>query len=312
MLRNNKKLAVRQVIFYAVCLLGVLATILSACASQTVTPTLLSVNTLTQSRPSETSTPNPTKTLLPSPTITATPRPNKYTILSSEFDVPKSCLAAYPTSNETYRISFDQNWIAANCSLYQELVMSNKISGKQLKVRYKEIESGVPENFSLRPLSWSSGNRYLYFTTRCCNSDDRKNSNGSLYRFDLEKESWTLLVRGLYEPLYFFSLDGERYIYLNHHKKEDDYYPEYLEIVMIDASLDKGKKVVLKDYIGPIEETPSYKWSANSDKFGIIIERINFGGDYTWTESKLLMIDFNYWAMELLDKFDGTNLLGDK
>ena len=312
MLRKNIKLTVGQVIFYAVCLLGVLATILSACASQTVTPTLLSVNTLTQSKPSETSTPNPTKTLLPSPTITATPRPSKYTILSSEFDIPKSCVVAYPTANETYRISIDQNWIAANCSLYQELVMSNKVSGKQVKVRYKEIETKVPENFLLRPLSWSSDNRYLYFTTRCCDPDDRENSNGSLYRYDLEKESWTILVRGLYKPFYFFSPDGERYVHLNHHTKENWFYPEYLEINMVDVLLDKNKRVVLKGVIGPLEDSPNYEWSATGDKFGIVLDRIYFGGDYSWLEPELLLIDFNYWAMELLDKFDGTNLLGDK
>lgn len=312
MFRKSKNPAMRQAIFYAICLLGVLATILSACTSQIGTPTLLYVNTLTPPRPSKTSTPNPTKTLQPATTITATPRPNKYTILSSEFDVPKSCLTAYPTSNETYRISIDQNWIAANCSLYQELVMSNKVSGKQIKVRYKDIESEVSDNFLIYPLSWSSDNRYLYFTTRCCESDDHESSNGSLYRFDLEQGSWILLVRGLYEPLYFFSPDGERYIYINHHIKETDFYPEYLDIVMVDVPLNKGKKVVLKNFIGPFESSPNYEWSATGDKLGIVLDRINFGGDYTWLESELLIIDFNYWAMELLDKFDGTNLLGNK
>lgn len=308
MLDKTKTTKVRQAIFHAVCSLGILATTLSACASQTVISTPFSTNTLTSTKPSITSTSDPTKTLRPTSTITATPRPSKFTILSSEFDVPKSCLVAYPTVNETYQISIDQNWIAANCSLYQELVMSNKVSGNQIKVRYKEIEPKVPENFSLRPLSWSNDNKYLYFTSRCCNPDNRENSNGSLYRFDLEEGFWTLLVHGLYEPFYFFSSDGNRYIYLNHHKKENDYYPEYLEIVMIDVSLNKGKKIVLKDYIGPIENSPSYKWSASNDKFAIFIDKITFGGDYTMLESDLLIINFDTFVMEFVDGVDFTRL----
>lgn len=189
--------------------------------------------------------------------------------------------------------------------------MSNKVSGKQIKIRYKEIESEVPDNFLLRPLSWSSDNRYLYFTTRCCNSDDRENNNGSLYRFDLEQESWILLVRGLYEPFYFFSPDGERFVYLNHHIREHYFYPEYLEINMVDVLLNKSKRVVLKGLIGPFENSPNYEWSATTGKFGIVLDRIYFGGDHTWLEAELLLIDFNYWGMELFDKFDGTNLLGE-
>ncbi len=144
-------------------ILGFVATFILACSSErSVIPTLNIFPTQTQFP--KTVTPIFSETPRPTLTITTTPTIDKIAALASEFNVPGVCLF-------TYLVSSDQNWIGADCSLYRELIIANKSAEKNISLPYQEIEKEVSTNFSTRPLSWSSDNRYLYFTTRCCNSE---------------------------------------------------------------------------------------------------------------------------------------------
>jgi len=271
-----------------------------ACGSEiSVAPTIDILPTQTQFSETVTpifsKTPNPSLTPRPTSTITATPTIDKITVLVSEFNVPAVCLF-------TYLVSDDQNWIGTNCSLSKELIIANKLAEKKFILQYQEFEKNVPANFSIRPLSWSSDNRYLYFTTRCCDYDDSYNSNGSLYRFDIEKESWGIVVNAIYKPFYFFSDDGERYVYLNHHPLEDENGFEELEIGMVDILSNNSKRVVLKYYWG--YDTPEYMWSSDGKQFSIVLHKItaiHYSTIDITTETKevRLNIDFNRWYMEL-------------
>lgn len=269
-------------------ILGLVAISIVACTSNVnATPTFRVLPTRTQIP--RTVTPIPSETPRPTLTITITPTVDKIAALASEFNVPGVCLF-------NYRISKDRNWIGTDCSLYRELIVANKSMAKNIILPYQEIEKDTPTYFSTRPLSWSSDNRYLYFTTRCCEYDDSSNSNGSLYRFDSEEESWNILVQAVDEPFYFFSDDGERYIYLNHHPLE------HLEIGMVDVLSNKSKRLVLKYYRGPLYETPEYTWSSDGDEFSIVLEKIVTISPHTiGTEEVLLKIDFKQWNMELVE-----------
>jgi len=278
--------------------LGLIALFVVACSPGiNVTPPINTLPTQPQFSktvtPLSSKTPNPSITPRPTSTITATPTIDKITVLASEFKVPALCLFTSLVSN-------DQNWIAANCPMSKELLIVNKSTGKKIILLYQEIEKEVPTYFAILPLSWSSDNRYLYFTTRCCNDYLSDSSNGSLYRFDIEGESWSILVRAVYEPFYFFSDDGERYVYLNHYPLESSGYPEELEIGMVDVLSNKNKRVVLKYYWGPIYITPEYTWSSNGDEFSIVLEKIVTIHPHTiGTENVRLKIDFKQWYMEL-------------
>lgn len=268
---------------------------IAGCAAQQVpSPKESPTNIPTTMLPSATNTLRPTTTPRPTPLSTVTPKPNTAPAYAVEFNVPRSCLSFYT-------ISSDQDWIAGDCQLYGELILSNKTSGKQIQIRYKDIDPGFPENFSMRPLSWASDNRYLYFTTRCCNPDDRDNSNGALYRFDIDEHTWSMLIRAVYKPFYFFSPDGEKYVYLNHYSAEGAIYPEHLEIGMVDVPLNKNKRIVLQNYIGPIESRPEIKWSKSGNKFAVILNSVIYEGDSTWLDPGILIVDFNRWEMELHD-----------
>jgi hypothetical protein len=280
--------------------LGFIAIFVIACSPEiSFTPTINILPTQTQlSRtvtPISSKTPGPSLTPRPTSTITATPTIDRITALASEFNVPAVCLITYLVSN-------DQNWIAAHCPLSKELIIANKSTGKKIILPYQEIEKEVPTYFAILPLSWSSDNRYLYFTTRCCNYFLSDSSNGSLYRFDIERESWSILVHAVYEPFYFFSDDGERYVYLNHYPLESSGYPEELEIGMVDFLSNKSKRVVLKYYWGPLYETPEYTWSSNGDEFSIILQNIVAIHPHTIDfKEVLLKIDFKHWNMELVE-----------
>jgi hypothetical protein len=271
---------------------GFVAIIIVACSSDiSVTPTVNVLPTQTQFR--KTVTPTASETPRPTLTITSTPTVDKIAALASEFNIPAVCLF-------TYRVSNDQNWIGADCPLYRELIIANKFVRKSVFLPYQEIEKEASTNFSTRPLIWSSDNRYLYFTTRCCNYNDSDNSNGSLYRFDSEKESWSILVHAVYGPFYFFSDDGERYVYLNHQPLGDSGYPEHLEIGMVDVLSNRNKRLVLKYYWGPLYEKPEYTWSRNGDEFSIVLQKVIAVHPHTIDFKKVrLKINFSHWSMEL-------------
>lgn len=292
--RQNKR--VTRIFF----VLGFIAMIVIACNSGTsVTPP---INILpTQSQLSKTvtpifsKTPSPSITPRPTSTITTSPTVDRITALASEFKVPAVCLFIYLVSN-------DENWIAADCPLSKELIIANKSTGKKIILSYQKIEREIPTYFAIFPLSWSGDNRYLYFTTRCCNYYLSDSSNGSLYRFDIEEESWNILVHAVYEPFYFFSDNGERYVYLNHYPLESSGYPEELEIGMVDVLSNKTKRLVLKYYWGPLYETPEYSWSSNDDEFSIVLQNIVAIHPHTIDFKEVrLKIDFKHWYMELVE-----------
>ncbi len=110
------------------------------------------------------------------------------------------------------------------------------------------------------------------------------------------------MVHAVYEPFYFFSNNGERYVYLNHHPLESSGYPEYLEIGMVDVLSNKNKRVVLKYYWGPLYDIPEYTWSSNGDQFSIVLEKIVAIHSDTIDFKKVrLKIDFKHWNMELVE-----------
>ena len=269
-------------------ILGIVAIFIVACSSEiSVTPTFNVPPTQTQLP--KTVTPTFSETPRPTLTITPTATMDKIAALASEFNVPGVCLF-------NYRVSNDRNWIGGDCSLYKELIIANRSSEKKIILPYQEIEKEASTHFSTRPLSWSSDNRYLYFTTRCCEYDDSSNSNGSLYRFDSEKESWDILVHAVDEPFYFFSDDGEHYVYLNHYPRE------HLEIGMVAVLSNKSKRLVLQYYRGPLNETPEYTWSSNGDEFSIVLQKVVTISPHTIsTEEVRLNIDFKHWNMELVE-----------
>jgi len=292
---------------YAVYLFGIMASILSACASQTTIPisTQTSTNIPTQ-RPFETSTPFPTLTPRPTLTIAPTSTLDNIAALASEFDVPAVCLFT-----GRYLVSKDQNWIGTDCKQNRELIIVDKLSREKITVSYKELDEETPENFSTRPLSWSSDNRYFYFTTRCCDHDDSYNSNGSLYQLDLEKESWRILVHAVYEPFYFFSNDGEQYVFLNHSPLDSSNSPDHLEIGMVDLLSNKNKRVVFRHLWGPLYDELIFAWSKNNDKFAIVLYRPTFHPHEVTFNKEMLILDFNKMNMELVEEFNRNNLFGE-
>jgi len=285
---------------------GLAGILLTACASQKIVPTASPISTPTQKQPLETNTPTPTATPRPTMTIAPTSTFDKITELASNFDIPGVCLF-------TYFESGDQNWIGADCNLFREMIIAEKAPGNKFTIPYQEIDNEAPDYFSVRPLSWSSDNRYFYFTTRCCEYDDSSNSNGSLYQFDIEKETWNILVRAVYEPFYFFSHDGEQYVFLNHYLSESTGLPEHLEIGMVNIRLNENKRVVFRNIWGPIYDKPMYAWSEDGDKFAIILDRLTSLGEHTIeSEDILLKISFTKMDMELVEEFDRDNLLEEK
>lgn len=304
MRHGNKANKSILVISYATGHVLALVSILSACTLPSTTPTPLPIVTLIQRDPAETSTPFLTATPRPTATASPTSTPDVIATLSSEFEISGLCLFSYLLSN-------DENWIAADCRISKELIIVNQASKTKNIVRYQDIVDEAQDGLVLHPLSWSKDNKYLYFTTRCCHYDDALNKTGSLYQYDIEKTIWSKIVRAVYEPYYFFSADGDRIIFLNHHPLESSGYPEHLEIGMIEVSSNKSKRLVLKYYWGPLYEAPHYAWSNQSDLFGIVLDHVIAFHPHTIdTKAVLLRIDFKHWEMELLEDFDSTNLLG--
>ena len=103
-------------------------------------------------------------------------------------------------------------------------------------------------------------------------------------------------MRAVYEPFYFFSEDGERYIYFN------QYPHDTLEIGMVEIYAKASKRVVLQGY-GIYEDL--FKWSPSHDKFAIILYRIEPAAQ---TSMKVVLkIDFTKMEMEILE----NSVIGD-
>ena len=292
---KKKSRAGEQIATYFV-LAGMAVLFLAACEHQTVLSTPTPTVTLIQRSPSQTSTPYPTTTPRPTATFSPTPTLNSLASLSVEFNIPEICLF-------NYLVSRDENWIAADCNLERELIIIEKLSGTRIAIPYQEIYNGDSSLAMSRPLMWSSDNRFLYFTTvyRDGEYDFTFDDTGSLYQFDTENRTWSILVHAIYRPYYFFSEDGERYVYFNH----NNYYTE-LEVGMVEILTKKSKRVVLKGYmISDLE----YEWSRNMNTFAIVLWELQFRNGTPG--NVLLKIDFKKMDMEIIEEFDRNNLLGE-
>jgi len=297
MLLKKKLQKNNQTAFQIFLLIGIMVTFITACSTPSIEVTVSPTNVPIQAQQLETSTPLPTWTPRPTNTIAPTPTLDNISVLASEFDISSLCLF-------NYLISRDQNWIGADCNLSKEFVITGKLNKNKTTIPYQELYDGDLNYFSIRPISWSSDDRYLYFTTRCCNNDDTYNSNGSLYQYDMENKSWDILVHAVNEPIYFFSDDGERYISFNQ-------FPEFtIQIDMAEISTKRNKRVVLKWHE---VYDPVFKWSKSGNKFAIVIDKLISRSEHTgeWKDV-LLIIDFTRMEMELIEEFNRNNLLGDE
>jgi hypothetical protein len=279
---------------------------LGACATPARSATPSPASSATQTQISKTDTPVPTQTRIPTLTPSLTPTPDVLAALASEFNVATLCLFS-----NTYRLSKDRSWIGTACNFNRELILANKVTGNKIVVSYLEIDSEASTYFSVKPLGWSSDNRFFYFTTRCCEYEDKDNSNGSLYRFDTEDGSLHTWIRAAYQPLYFFSENGDRLIYLNHYPKDAQFsYPQHLEVGMIDLKTNQTKRIVFKDLWGPMHGgEPVAAWSKDGDRFGLIVFRPTFRSHEVQLHEAVLKVDFERMDMELVEKFDPNDPL---
>lgn len=293
---KKKSRKINQIVFQIFLLTEIVAIFLTGCTTPTAIATVSPTNIPIQTQQLETNTPLPTWTPRPTNTIVPTPTLDNISAVASEFNISSLCLF-------NYLISRDQNWIGADCKLSKELIIVEKTSNTRHTIQYSEIYDGDPSIFTTIPLSWSSNNEFFYFTTstRCCVNDIRLGENGSLYRFSVKNKNWDVLVHAVSNPYYFFADNGDRYIYFNQ-------FPyDAIEIGMVDVFTKKHKRVVLKGYT---LDDPEYAWSKDKDKFAIVLWELQFR-DGT-PGNVMLKIDFNYWEMEILEKFDRNNLLGDE
>lgn len=268
---------------------------LGACTSQviTVTSSLTDFPTFTQTP--GTSAPLPTQTPRATLSIPATPTVDVTAALGAEFNVPVACLF-------NYQVSKDGSWIGTDCNVLKELIIVQKDSKKRIVIAYQDILDKSPNVFTVLPLSWSKDNRYFYFTTAtiCCSSENQYEGNGSLYQYDTERDYWDILVHANHEPYYFFSDDGEHYVYVNQ-------FPEFnIEIGMVEILTKESKRVTLKGFI---VDDPRYAWSRDMEKFAIVLWELQLR-DGT-PGNTLLRIDFEKMDMELVEDFDGSNFPGD-
>lgn len=306
MFSSNKPQTVNQSSFHRL-VLGIITLVFTACLSVPAVATSTPVF-LNQTQPPATSIPTFTFTATFKPTITiaATPTLDEITALASKYNIPSVCLF-------TYLESSDHEWIGADCNLFRELLIAQK-HGEQYKIPYQELPEMDPDYSTIHPLSWSADNRYFYFTpaTRCCLSFSPFNSPdtyGSLYQYDTEKKTSSIVIRSIYMPSYFFSNDGKRYIYLNHHTSDHGYSPEYLEIGMVEPNVNKSKRIVLKYYWGPIYNEPIFAWSKNNERFAIVIYQVTFHPHEVDLNKILLKVDFTKMEMEFVEGFNLDKVL---
>lgn len=287
---------------HLIVLISILVTMPIACAPFSSHIHETPPNTQIQTPISIASTPIPSATTRPTFTAMATPTLDTMTSLALEFNVPTVCLFNYLISN-------DQNWIAADCPLYRELILSNKLSGEKIAIDYEKTDIGTATYLLMRPLGWSSDYQYFYFTTRCCEYEDDYNSNGSLYQFDVKDGTSAILIHAVYEPFYFLPPDGERLVYFNHHAYPNSNVPEYLEIGMLEFSSAKSKRIVLTGHNVPLQENPNHIWSNNNKMFAIVLEVPNF--TEMRTDSVLLRVDFTTMRMTTFEEFNENKLLDE-
>jgi len=279
----------------------IIAVFVGACTARQGSSTPSSNNLPTSTQTSKTNTPVPTQTLRPVPTVTVTATIDTIAALASEFDIPVACLFS-----DTYLVSRDQNWIGTDCNAFRELIIVQKGS-KKIVIPYQDILDKSSNAFTILPLSWSSDNRYFYFTTStvCCSVDNRYEGNGALYQYDAEKNNWGVLINAEYEgseqPYYFFSEDGEHYVYVN------QFYEFNMEIGMVEILAKKSKRVTLQGFV---IDGPEYAWSSNMDKFAIVLWELQFRDDRPG--NVLLKIDFKKMDMELVEEFNRADLPGEE
>lgn len=302
--QGNKTSKPSQFISFATCLFLALVLIVSACTPQTPISTPAPTVTLIRQSPAKTSTPYLTAT--PRPTATALPTftPDTSTTLASEFDVPSACLI-------NYLVSRDQNRIGADCNISREFIIVDKLFKTKVTISYHQIYDGDQTSVRMRPLSWSSDNRYLFFTTASRDGpfDLSFDTIGSLYQFDTEKETWSILIRAVSNPYYFFSNDGARFVFLNHYPLENSGFPEHLEVGMMDLASNRSKRVVFRNLWGPLYDELLFEWSDNNDKFAVVLYRPTFHPHEITFNAETLIIDFNKMDMELVQGSNKNNLL---
>ena len=120
------------------------------------------------------------------------------------------------------------------------------------------------------------------------------------------------MVRAVFEPFYYFSNDGNRYIFLNHYQNStNSLFPEHLEIGIVDILANKNKRAVFQYLLGPFYGKATTKWSKDNNKFAIVLLRPRLEGDQALYDELLLTVDFVHMSMELVEKFDENNLLGE-
>ena len=204
-----------------------------------------------------------------------------------------------------YQVSKDGNWIGADCNTFHELIISQKGTNNKIAIPYQEILGKNPIAITVKPLSWSSDSRYFYFTTAtvCCSVYNQHEGNGALYQYDTKLNFWSILINASYEPYYFFSDDGERFVYIKQFNNPDD----GIEIGMVEILTKESRRIVLKGYmVGKPEE---YVWSRNKDRFAIILWELQFRNGTPG--NVLLRIDFKKLDMEIIEEFNWNNLLGE-
>lgn len=295
---QEKKLQARcQAAVGVILFLAIVVFVITACAPSRTTVTPSPISSPTQSQPPKTSTPFATSTLRPTMTIATTATSDILTTLVTQYNVPLVCLST------AYLESRNQEWIATDCKLFQELVISSKAPTNKFTIPYQEIYNEDPNTFSIIPLSWSSDSQYFYFTTRCCTLENNLNEYGSLYEFDTDKNTWKILVRADEDPYYFFSENGERYISFNNHiQSEGNGYQIYLEIGMAELSTRTNKRFVLQNYeIKRFEKEQVYVWSKDGNKFALIIGRLNRSG----TVDVVVVVDF---IKNSIERFENANI----
>jgi hypothetical protein len=296
-----------------VSVIAVAVLLASSCTSPAIPTTTTPAGSSTPTQATATNIPTASQTPKPTLTSVATPTENFIDSIALEFDLPGVCLF-----DKSYLVSRDQDWIGADCNLYQELWIKQK-NQDQITIAYQELSDLDPTYFTIQPLSWSPDNRFFYFTTltKCCLGFLPYNDAGSygpLYQIDTTNGSWSKLIRDVYKPLYYFSNDGTKYVSLNHFPANTTTYPEYVEIRMTDISANKNKRFVFKNVWGPINgNTPLFAWSQNNAEFAIVVEKLAaITGDTTWLSDALLKIDFTHWKAEIIDEYDESDLLREQ
>ena len=80
---------------------------------------------------------------------------------------------------------------------------------------------------------------------------------------------------------------------------------------MVEPSAKKSKRVVLKDYWGPLYNEPNFAWSKNNEKFAIVIYQPTFHPHEVLLNEVMLRVDFAKMEMELVEEFNLNKILDE-